>query len=99
MLNTHKKTIGFRIKVRRQLKNLSQEQLAAKVNCGRSTISKIETGKQEVEGSMLFAIAEALDTTADEFNPKQNLHIDLLSPPHHPIDTESKLRQSHLYLD
>ena len=72
MLNSHSKTIGFRIKVTRLYKGLTQAEVAKGLNCSRSKISKIETGEQEIEGSLLFAIADFFRVNIDEFNPKQN---------------------------
>lgn len=76
MLNSPRKAIGFRIKMRRLIKGLSQDEVAIALNCSRSKISKIESGKQEAEASFLFDLADFLEVSIEEFNPKQNYHID-----------------------
>ena len=55
MLNENIKTI-------RKSKGLSQEELAAKLNVVRQTISKWEQGLSVPDSDMLISISEALDT-------------------------------------
>lgn len=56
--------IGNRIRNRRIELGLSQEELAKKVGyTSRSTINKIENGKNDMPQSKVLEIAEALDTT------------------------------------
>ena len=58
------KTIGERIKQRREELGLSQDELAKKLGYkSRSSINKIEIGSQRLIQSKIKAIADALDTT------------------------------------
>lgn len=52
------------IKIRRKALGLSQEELAKKMGyTSRSTIAKIESGRNDIPQSKIKAFAEALDTT------------------------------------
>ena len=53
--------IGKNIKELRQLKNLTQDQLAEKLFVTRQTVSNYETGKSRPDVDMLTRIAETLD--------------------------------------
>lgn len=56
-------TIGERIRKRRLEIGLSQDELAKKVGyTSRSTINKIENGTNDITQSMVWKMAEALDT-------------------------------------
>ena len=58
------KTIGERIKERREQLQLSQEELALKLGYkSRSTINKIEMDSRNLKQSKIKAIADALETT------------------------------------
>lgn len=58
------KTIGERIKARREQLQLSQDELAKKLGYkSRSSINKIEIGCQNLKQSKIKAIADALETT------------------------------------
>ena len=60
-------TIGEKIKEIRELKGMTQLELAQK--CGykdRSTIAKIESGTNDIPRNKLLAIAKALDVTPGE---------------------------------
>lgn len=60
------KTIGERIKLRREELGLSQDELARKLGYkSRSSINKIEIGCQNLIQSKIKAIADALETTPD----------------------------------
>ena len=57
-------TIGLRIKELRELKGMSQEELAMKLGYkSRSSINKIELGERNLTQAKIKAIADALDTT------------------------------------
>lgn len=57
-------TIGDRIKRRRELLGMSQDELAKKLGYkNRSSINKIELGERNLTQSKIKAIADALDTT------------------------------------
>ena len=57
--------IGQRIKKYRKQKNLSQEQLAEKVNISPTHMSHIETGATKLSLQVLVDLAQALDTSTD----------------------------------
>ena len=54
--------IGKNIKQLRQLKNMTQDELAEKLFVTRQTVSNYETGKSRPDIEMLTRIAETLDT-------------------------------------
>ena len=54
------------IKLQRKAKGMSQEELAAKLNVVRQTLSKWENGLSVPDAEMLIRIAEALDTSVSE---------------------------------
>ena len=57
-------TLGERIKQRRTELGLSQAELASRLDYGdRSTIAKIESGKNDLNQSKIILFAEALNTT------------------------------------
>ena len=57
--------LGANIRILRQEKGLSQEELAAEVNVVRQTVSKWEKGLSVPDAAALIHIAKALDTTVD----------------------------------
>lgn len=65
-----RKEIGRRIKKVRQLRNMTQGDIAGRVFLTRSSIANIETGRQNITVDTLYEIAEALQVTV----------VDLLAP-------------------
>lgn len=64
MNNNINKNIGMRIKERRNNLNMSQTELAEKLNLkNRSTITRYEQGDKSFKQSQIIALAEALNTT------------------------------------
>ena len=59
-------SLGKRISFYRTKSNLTQEDLAAKVNCSREHIVRIENGTKIPSISVLVEIANALSVSADE---------------------------------
>lgn len=57
--------VGHRIKIAREAKNLSQEDLAALVDLSPTHISVIERGKKATRLDKFVAIANALEVSAD----------------------------------
>ena len=57
-----KDMLSENIKNLRKLKGLSQEELAAKLNVVRQTVSKWEKGLSVPDADMLIMLADALDT-------------------------------------
>lgn len=58
-----KKTVGARIRRRREKRDWSQEELASRALINRKGISEIETGKVQAGFWTLTRIATVLDTT------------------------------------
>lgn len=59
--------MGYRIKELREIKNMTQEELAEKSGISRATISMLENNAtKEVLISTLKALASALDTTVND---------------------------------
>ena len=59
-------SLGKRISFYRSKSNLSQEALAAKINCSREHIVRIENGTKIPSISVLVEIANTLSVSADE---------------------------------
>lgn len=57
--------VGYRIKLAREAKNLSQEDLAALVDLSPTHISVIERGKKATRLDKFVAIANVLEVSAD----------------------------------
>lgn len=63
------KDIGSRISASRRKRNVSQIDLAQKLKIPQSSLACYETGKRRVPISLLFRIAESLNTEIDSFFP------------------------------
>lgn len=57
--------LGLKIKKMRQSREITQDALAALVNCNTSHISNIENNHTKVSLNVLLAIANALNTSID----------------------------------
>ena len=71
------KTLGNKIRVIRQIKGISQEALALKLNISQAAYSKIESGKTTLSYERLEVILEELsisDKTMRDFNLNQILN-------------------------
>jgi transcriptional regulator with XRE-family HTH domain len=55
-----------RLKALRQLRAMSQEELAEESGVGRATISRIERGLSGAQGRTLRRLAKALDVNVEE---------------------------------
>jgi transcriptional regulator with XRE-family HTH domain len=55
--------IGARVRLRRKSLNLSQGALASRIGVTFQQVQKYERGANRVSGSMLVAVAQALDTS------------------------------------
>lgn len=60
------KTLGFNIKIARLKKNISQEELAELINTSRTTISMIETARQNPTILKIIDIARILNVDIGE---------------------------------
>ena len=58
--------IGKRIRKYRKLKNLSQEQLAEKINISTTHMSHIETGNTKLSLQVLVDLATVLEVNTDD---------------------------------
>lgn len=59
------KEIGLRIRALQNDANLSQEQLAQKVNMDRAVLSRIENGTRPVRDTELIAFSQTLNVSTD----------------------------------
>lgn len=64
--NEYIKTVGNRIREIRQLKGLSQEELAFKINSARNFIGCIERGEKAPTIYILYKIATILDVSIED---------------------------------
>lgn len=67
--------IGKRIREYRKLKNLSQEQLAEKINISTTHMSHIETGSTKLSLQVLVDIAKVLNVNTDDLIFEQKTQI------------------------
>ena len=65
-MSVNRTSLGKRISFYRSKSNLSQEALAAKINCSREHIVRIENGTKIPSISVLVEIANTLSVSADE---------------------------------
>lgn len=66
-MDINKKLIGKRIKHRREVSGLSQEQLAEKLNLSTNHISSMECGKSLLTTKRLLALCDILGGTPDYY--------------------------------
>lgn len=64
------KEVGLRIRNARELKGLSQEEVAESVGGGQSTIGRIESGDFKRMPSVLPAVARLLEIPMDDLDPE-----------------------------
>ena len=69
--------LGVKIKEIRQNRGLTQDNLAEIVNCNTSHISNIENNHTKVSLNVLFAIANALNTSIDYLLSNQYENVSL----------------------
>ncbi|MBQ8476356.1 helix-turn-helix transcriptional regulator [bacterium] len=84
-MNNIKKSLGKRVKLFRELKNLTQEELAEQIGVNSRTVSLIERGLNFVTADTLNSLALALDVSPkklfdfdDEYNFSTNIKDRLL---------------------
>ena len=63
------KKIGYRISELRKYNNDNQQQLAEKINIGRSSISNFESGRQHISLHLLYRIAQVYNTEVHTLIP------------------------------
>jgi len=63
---TKLKKLGRNIFHARKLKNLSQNQLAEKLDISREHLVKLETGKRRISLKLLFTLSEILEINESE---------------------------------
>ena len=61
---------GKKLARARQVKNLSQSELATKVGISRATVANLEGGRQNVLLHQVFALATSLDVTPEVLIPE-----------------------------
>lgn len=67
MQNNINRAIGLKIKARRELKNISQDELALKINTSKQYIKKYEDGSVNISVLKLYEISESLNTDIGYF--------------------------------
>ena len=65
--------VGNKLRKIRKINNLTQEQLAEKLNTNRIRISNIENGKMEMTFNEAIKICELFNISADSFFEEHNL--------------------------
>lgn len=83
------RNFGKKISSLRKAKNMTQSQLAEKLNVSNKAVSRWETGEGYPEVTLLKPLAQALNTTVDE----------LLSESSEPDDDEEQKSRSKVYLN
>ena len=73
---------GEKIRALRELRGMSQEQLAEMVGVSKNSISRYEIGTADMKSSVLFEISKVLDTTpnnlaADKYGFHNEIAVDL----------------------
>lgn len=63
------RAIGLMIKARRAAIGMSQETLSAAIGLSRSSVANIESGRQKIGVSLLYLMADVLQTTPHELLP------------------------------
>jgi len=66
MLNINKRKIGFTIRLTRENKNITREQLAERMKVTKNYIYKIEAGKAGFTLDLMYKIAQALEVDIKE---------------------------------
>ncbi|QUI22037.1 helix-turn-helix transcriptional regulator [Vallitalea pronyensis] len=79
----NKNSIGYRILNLRKKKQLTQRELAVKVNVTEATMSRYENNLREPKGEIINRIARALHTTTDYLLGRSNHSIPLREPKDH----------------
>lgn len=64
------KVVGSNIKKFRELRNMTQEQLAEELNTTRQSISRYESGERKANQDILFELADILKVSVGDFFPK-----------------------------
>ncbi len=59
--------VGLRMRIRRQMRKMSQEQLAEQLGVTFQQVQKYENGSNRVSASRLYDVARALDATVSYF--------------------------------
>lgn len=57
--------LGKRVRIRRNVLGITQEELADKIGVSTSFIGHIERGSRKLSVETLYALCKALDTSAD----------------------------------
>jgi transcriptional regulator with XRE-family HTH domain len=59
--------VGRKIAFERVTRNVSQDELALRIGCNKSTVSRIESAKQSLSVEVLLQIGEALGVQPHQF--------------------------------
>lgn len=80
------KYVGNRIKQLRESKNMTQDELASKLDTTRQSISRYETGERKANQDVLFELSEIFSVTLDDFFPPR----DFSSSPYYKLTEKEK---------
>ena len=72
----NKEEIGKRIKELREKRNWSQVFVSEKLHIDNSVLSKIESGKRDLEAPLLYKLADLFEISADEIRGIKNKKSD-----------------------
>ncbi|WP_110113732.1 helix-turn-helix transcriptional regulator [Bacillus sp. CGMCC 1.16541] len=93
------KSIGRNIQLYRELKKMSQQDLALKVRVGLSTIQKYERGEQLPDTQILLRISTVLDIPASELmNTDEKQHAVSIDEELHVLITEMGVEKAKVVL-
>jgi|SRR5699024_17523 len=65
-----KEYIGYKIKDLRNMRNMSQEELAEELETTKQTVSRYENGKRQANQDILFKLSSVFDVSIDYFFPQ-----------------------------
>lgn len=83
MYDMNRNSIGYRILKLRKKKQLTQKELAVKVNVTEATMSRYENNLREPKGEIINRIALALHTTTDYLLGRSNHSLPVREPRDH----------------
>lgn len=86
--------VGLRLRLRRQVMNLTQEQLAKLLGLTFQQVQKYEKGLNRISASRLWDIAQVLQTSTDFFFEDMSKQAAALSPRRKTAESEEFI--SHL---
>ena len=84
------RVIGAKIRDERSKKNLSQEEIARRLNLSRSSVTNIENGNQKISVLDLYKLAETLNVDITDLLPTKRDLSHTPKPAIEKIDSDSR---------